>query len=103
MANLTLLRRAWLHLQAANLRWNISSCEAYMAACERDGIMETDTLRYWRDAMAAERVELATIERALDREPMPAAQVVLVVLIGPTAVGVTVPAAWALLTRWNGG
>jgi hypothetical protein len=55
------LLRLWLWLQVWNLRWNIESAEVYMAECERDGIMDSQTLRHWRDCMAAERCELATL------------------------------------------
>jgi hypothetical protein len=62
----SLLVRCWLYIKAAHLRWNIDSAEAYMLACERDGIMDSVTLRYWRDHLAAERVELATLHARID-------------------------------------
>lgn len=50
-------------VRAAVLRWNIASAEQYIAACERDGIMGTATLRAWRDQLAADRVALALLEQ----------------------------------------
>lgn len=66
----SLLVRCWLYLRCAMLAWNIDSAERYMLECERDGIMDSVTLRYWRDHLAAERVELATLHARIDgRQP----------------------------------
>lgn len=65
------LARLWLHLKAANLRWSIDSTEQYMAACQRDGILEGETLRSWRLQMQADRVELSLIEARLGHRPPP--------------------------------
>lgn len=56
------MKRIITFIRCAILRWNISSTERYMAACERDGIMDTQTLRIWRRQMAADRVRLAMLE-----------------------------------------
>lgn len=60
--------RLWLHLQAGLLRWNISSTEQYMLACERDGILASDTLRYWHRLLQEDRVRLALLEARLRGE-----------------------------------
>lgn len=52
----------WLH--AAWLRWHITSTEQYIAACKRDGIFGTDTLRHWQAQLDAYRVRLALVEGA---------------------------------------
>ena len=66
----SLLMRLWLYIRAAHLQWNIDSAESYMWECERDGIMDSVTLRYWRDHLAAERVQLATLHARIDgRQP----------------------------------
>lgn len=64
-------RRLWLHLQRAVLLWNTNSTEQYMAACERDGIMDGETIRAWRAHLCAERVRLAVLEAALRGEVQP--------------------------------
>ena len=62
-------RRAWLELRAAVLAWNVDSTEQYMAACERDGILEGETLAAWRRQLGADRVALAVIEAQLEGKP----------------------------------
>ena len=68
-----MLTRLYLHARRLWLLWCIDSTEAYMAACERDGILEGATLRHWRDCMAADRVQVALIEAQLRGEPATAA------------------------------
>lgn len=65
------MRAAWLHLQRAVLMWNIDSTEQYMLACERDGIMDTATLRHWRTHLQHERAELAVLNAQLRGEVAP--------------------------------
>lgn len=60
-----LLIRPWLHLRCLLLRWNIDSAERYLRICEAEGIFDTQTLRHWRDYMAAERCELAALQAQL--------------------------------------
>ena len=64
-------RRVQLHLKRAMLLWNIDSTEQYMHACERDGIMDTATLRYWREHLQVERTRLAVVEAQLRGELAP--------------------------------
>lgn len=60
-----LILRPWLYLQTLWIRWEIASTEDYIALCEREGIFDTVTLRYWRDSLGALRCELAALQAQL--------------------------------------
>lgn len=64
-----MIRALVLRLRRVSLRWSITSTEQYMAAAARDGILDSHTLRAWRDHLAADRVRLALIEARLRRHP----------------------------------
>jgi hypothetical protein len=55
-------REAWRLASISALRFDIDSAEQWIAACERDGITSTDTMRYQRRVVQALRVRLALLE-----------------------------------------
>lgn len=63
-----LLAQLWLHLQRAMALWDISSTEQYMLAAERDGIMDTNTVRYWRAYLQARRAHAMVLEARMRGE-----------------------------------
>lgn len=64
------LAQAWLHLQRAMLLWDISSTQQYLMAAERDGIMDTQTVRHWRAYLQDRQTRLMVLEARLRGEVM---------------------------------
>lgn len=58
-----MIRRAINHIRAAWLRWVLASNEAWMRACQRDGIADTYSMREWRRQADETRVQIALLER----------------------------------------
>ena len=57
-----LLLLPWLHARCAWLRWTIWETEGYLAACARDGLVDSLSLREFRGQLCAMRVQLAVLE-----------------------------------------
>ena len=49
---------------SAALRFDIRSHEQYLAECERDGIVVSDTIVDWTYALQDKRAQLRELERA---------------------------------------
>lgn len=58
-----LLRTLVRHARMQWHRWCISSNEAWLQACEEDGILDSMSLRYVRDDTAHHRVQLALLSQ----------------------------------------
>lgn len=58
----SLLSRCWRAIRAGWLRWQISATEQYLRDCERDGIVDSLSIREFRLCIEEMRVELALLE-----------------------------------------
>lgn len=63
-----LLALLLMHLQRAMLLWDISSTEQYLQAAERDGIMDTQTVRLWRSYLQDRHTRLLVLEARMRGE-----------------------------------
>lgn len=52
----------WLRLRCLWLHWTIYETEGYLAACARDGLTDSLSLREFRAQVCAMRVQLALLE-----------------------------------------
>ena len=59
-----LLQRMVLAARCAALRFDIRSHEQYLAECDRDGIVVSDTIVDWTYALQDKRAQLRELERA---------------------------------------
>jgi len=57
-----LLRRLWRTARALLLRYQIHETEAYLRACERDGLVNSLSLRQFRWDLASMRCRLALLK-----------------------------------------
>lgn len=58
----SLARRAWIALRIALLRWMLAADEAYIRECAEEGLLDSLSLRAWRDQTQATRVRIALLE-----------------------------------------
>lgn len=49
-------------IQRAWLRWHIAELTTYLRACERDGLVDSLSLRHWRGQLAALEVRLIALQ-----------------------------------------
>jgi hypothetical protein len=57
-----MIARAWNLLQRGWLRYTIHETEAYLRACERDGLVNSLSLTDFRAQLEAQRVQLADLQ-----------------------------------------
>ena len=73
-----MIARAWNLLRRGWLLYTIHETEAYLRACERDGLVHSLSLRDFRAQLEAQRVQLALLQPSAatagraDGAPMPA-------------------------------
>ncbi len=58
----TLLLLTWIALQRAYHRWVLEGDLAYLKACERDGLVDSLSMRAWRDALAERECRLIALD-----------------------------------------
>ena len=61
----TQMPRLLTHVVIAVERWKLRSCDAWMKACERDGIACTRSMAVWRMQAQAHRARIAMLETTL--------------------------------------
>lgn len=64
-ATATALRRAAIVLRILGLRYRAHETEAYIRACERDGLVDSLALTEWRGQVCAWRAEEARLTNQL--------------------------------------
>ncbi len=52
----------WLHIKRLFVRWTLWETEAYLAACARDGLTDSLSLREFRGQCSSMRVQLALLD-----------------------------------------
>jgi hypothetical protein len=63
-ALLQLVVRVSIEVRILALLWNISSAERYLAACARDGLVDSLMLSEWRRQLEIDRAQLAILRAA---------------------------------------